>query len=300
MSASRTFLTLPGELRNHIYEYCIFPSLGNGHNTVEVWKILRRGNELKDEPAFNLALAFAQTCPILFAKKSIMLEALSFCLDACTFDFRRMQTHSIMVWQSYNFSELARQIRSVSIDSSHYLTANNRIPIPTSFEKTLSAFQRAFPKIEKLCVFLDENGAKPSMTAALKKSFANMHWPTLRKITIRRQDLEARARGERRPQLFNELFDLSSMDEVRSVLHTPPAYAFGPWYSNSLYNPFIPPLGMHMRRWALSWSLEMDFLWLERLNEDVDEILRKVNRLEEEDPEEAGELAISSTMLNGS
>lgn len=227
-----------------------------------------------------------------------MLEALSLCLGACTFDFGRLEILDVMVWwSSHSFLELTHHVRSVFFDASPCLPSHRRIPNLTSFEKSLSAMQKAFPKAEKLCLLLDENSVKPSIAAIIKEGFANLRWPTLQKITIRRKDLEARARGERRPQRFNELFELNTMDEVRSVLHTLPAYGSGSLHSNVLYNAFMPPQRMHMRRWALSWSLEMDFLWLERFNEDVAEILRKASGLEEEDPDEAGKLVIGSMTL---
>jgi hypothetical protein len=266
METSNGFMSLPAELRLHIYEACVS----------DIHPIIKLDN-LRDIACSNpwrmaLALGLKQHFPIIFASKRILQESLPFCLQACNV-YVHTEGHLLRLASLQHlptFQTTLARIGALTLDLS---TTNDaaldslvfRIPSPiasrrppvswqpmiptadlvpplmvqqrTAFTNLLEELRRYFPNASTLQVFLDQNTIR--LQGVLQTSLPDVAWPSLRAVKVRRPDLECKLAFERgRPSVF----------------------------------------GWHQAVWPpqrIPWALDMDLRFLEHVNEQLVEVMRE-------------------------
>jgi hypothetical protein len=266
MATKTNFMDLPAELRNQIYEDCV----SDKHPIIKLDNLhhIACSNPLR----MALALGLKQHFPIIFASKHVLQESLPFCLQACNV-YVHAGGHLLRLASLQHlptFQKTLAHIRALTLDLS---TINDavldslvfRIPspivtrmprvswqpiIPTddlspplilrqraAFTKLLEELRRYFPNVSALQVFLDQDTIR--LQGALKTSLPDVAWPSLRAVKVRRPDLEC-----------NLAFEHGRM----SVF------------------------GRHQTVWPaqrIPWALDMDLRFLEHVNEQLAEVMRK-------------------------
>jgi hypothetical protein len=272
MAPQEYFAGFPGELRNKFYEEHIATL---DHRPVIKVEWLNK-TDCQTVPQLLQALGFESFFPLLFTDKRTMNEALPYCLDICTLPIQNLDQMSVIKGLQHlpAFRKVMSNIRNLTIDLAlfwrcnyerqpghtarcwpesnllerfpreWYATANmRRVPRdmtrPTQeFTTLFRELQAAFPKVKEICVEVD--GTTLRLQTALKASVAELKWPSLRNITVRRPDLE---------------------------------------YHLAMAKKKVCPLGP-ANTVRIEWSVEMDDMFLENVNSGLAKILESTPELE--------------------
>ena len=267
------FMDLPPEMRNLIY----------GILTSNTWDSpVITTDKLNCKSIFDLVLSLGlhKYFPLLATCKQVMHEVLAFCLENCTLRVENLdQLNAIRaIRHTSAFQQLRAAIRSVALDISWYshgidnplnyhprdleqpktktLIPMSRLHLrcsccsqdffrSTSFVDLIAELALLFPNITSLSIDFDKT------TFSVHKKFRNdilaMPWPTLREIKFRRPDLERQSANATEQALF---FNCRSR------------------YQAAVWPPQRVP-----------WQLEMDFGYLEVLNEILEKDMRRKIKL---------------------
>ncbi|GAB7333533.1 hypothetical protein MBLNU13_g05111t1 [Cladosporium sp. NU13] len=267
------FMDLPPEMRNQIYEPLISDTWDCPVITTEM---------LNCKSIFDLVLSLGlqKRFPLLATSKQVMHEALAFCLEKCTLRLENLdQLNAIRaVRHTSTFQQLRATIRSVALDISWYSHGINNpleyhprdldqtkiktlIPMSrlhlrcaccsqdfsksTSFADLISELALLFPNIASLRIDFDKTTF--SIHKKLRNDILAMPWPNLREVKFCRPDLERQLAKVTEQMLF---FNRRSRHQA------------------AMWPPQRVP-----------WQLEMDFGYLEVLNEILEkDMLRKVKK----------------------
>lgn len=253
MRTKMDFLDLPAEIRNHIYkEYTIITAHENRNQRTHIEDLRKVANKTVFD--ITLALQLPRHFSILLANKQVMHEAFASCLAACNFRLPRLDTMATLVklYSSLRlgFGPLAMHPRTVHIT---FTKKEDESLVPC----TLGMLRHLCPRLERLRIFLSRSLI--SLHVVVKQWLARAEWPSLRKVEIRRPDLTlGLAEVERKYY--------AQYPHMRGIRVKNPQ-TLEPWNL-----PFRIP-----------WSLEMGFLFLRKVNKDIDGVirLRRGERLED-------------------
>jgi hypothetical protein len=257
MATETGFKRIPAELRNQIYEDFI-PTCAE-HRFIKLDKLDQAA--CKNPWELALALGLKPFFPLLFASKQILDEALPFCLQTCDLYVRNLSHLEALEEVQYlpTFRKIANHIRALTLD----LTPKEKpappriIPaswddlpplrthvegackpnLPTAeFTALLEELKNHVPNVSTLHVLLDE--PKLHLHEALRLSLPGVEWSSLRLVRVRRADLDR---------------EIAAM-QIGILLENPHAV----W----------PP-------YRIPWGLEMDYAFLEHVNEQLAELMSK-------------------------
>jgi hypothetical protein len=260
MATQMGFNRIPAELRNQIYED--FVTTCAEHRFIKLDKLDKAACKTPWELA--LALGLKPFFPLLFASKQILDEALPFCLQTCDLYVRDL-SHLMALEEVQHlptFHKIANHIRALTLDltpkekpappriipaswddlpplRTHVEGAYKPNPPTAEFTALLEELENLFPNISTLHVLLDE--PRLHLHEALRLGLSGVEWPTLREVRVRRADLD------------REIAVMQSMDPASLFRHP-----------HAVWPPYRIP-----------WGLEMDYAFLELVNEQLAQLMRK-------------------------
>lgn len=247
------FLDLPAEIRNRIYkDYMTITANDNQDQRTNLQDL----SKVAYRSIFHVTqkLQLPRYFPFLVANKQVMHEAFAFSLGACNFRLPALDMTAtlVKVYRSLRLGvvPIAIHVRTVHIT---FIKKKDDLLVPY----TLEMLREVCPRLETMRIFLD--AATINMNSQVRQFLLRMdRWPSLREVEVNR------------PDLTNQLARIEWMYHGKCTHTRRTIRTIEPWKV-----PFRIP-----------WLLEMDFMFLRRVNEDFDLImrLRRGESLEDEDP----------------
>lgn len=242
MQKKRNFLELPGEIRNHIYEdYMQATACSMPDQRTRLEELSR----VADRTIFEilLALGLQRYFPFILANKQVMHEAFAFCLGACNFVLPEIDQVSAGNGQRLDIGPLATHVRSLH---ANFFDMRSKALVPFR----LNCLQSFFPHLQRLRIEIDDE-TPASLQVELKTWLVHAEWSSLREVEIIH------------PELDNRLAE-AELDYYLMWPHRAGTRLRRPPSADTWDGPF-----------SLPWAVEMDLLLLDKVNSDVDHILRK-------------------------